>query len=83
MDADEDIDGEDLAALVDILWFIDWEKEEPTDYPGRTEVGTLLWGAAVGANDDPVERHEVPAGHILTARRTFFSVAAQNRIYEW
>jgi hypothetical protein len=40
-------------------------------FAGDPAVGTLYWGAAVGGNDDPA-RHEDPAGHVLTVRRTFF-----------
>jgi hypothetical protein len=42
-------------------------------YPGQAPPGTLLWGAAVGGNGDPVVRHETPAGHPLAVRRTFFT----------
>jgi len=41
-------------------------------YPARPAAGMVLWGAAVGGNSDPVVRHEEPAGHVLTVRRTFF-----------
>lgn len=42
------------------------------DYPGQPVEGTVLWGAAVGQNDDPRPRHEIPAGAILSLRRTFY-----------
>ena len=45
---------------------------EAATYPGQPPVGKLLWGAAVSSNGDPVPRHEIPANHILTVRRTFF-----------
>lgn len=41
-------------------------------YPGRPAPGTLVWGAAVGGNGDPTARHEIPAGHPLAVRRTFW-----------
>ncbi|MEE8601981.1 hypothetical protein [Euzebya tangerina] len=40
--------------------------------PGVPPPGTVLWGAAVGGNDDPVPRHEAPTGQVLGVRRTFF-----------
>jgi len=41
-------------------------------YPGEPANGTLLWGSSVAGNGDPVARHEKPAGHPLTVRRTFW-----------
>jgi hypothetical protein len=41
-------------------------------YPGQPGGGTLLWGASIQGNGDPVSRHEVAAGHKLTLRRTFW-----------
>ena len=41
-------------------------------YPGQPAPGTIRWGAAVGGNSDPTERHELPAGQPLSLRRTFF-----------
>jgi hypothetical protein len=32
----------------------------------------LLWGSSITGNGDPVARHEKPAGHPLTVRRTFW-----------
>jgi hypothetical protein len=42
------------------------------DYPGQASEGMLVWGAAIGGNGDPVVRHETPANHPLTLRRTFW-----------
>ncbi|HJR93088.1 MAG TPA: S-layer homology domain-containing protein, partial [Acidimicrobiia bacterium] len=42
------------------------------EYPGQPRPGTVLWGAAVGQNTDPTERHEEPTGETLSVRRTFF-----------
>lgn len=49
-------------------------ESEPgeVEYPGRPPAGSVLWGAAVGGNGDPIPRHERPAEHPLTLRRTFF-----------
>ncbi|HEX9643896.1 MAG TPA: hypothetical protein VGC11_07850, partial [Acidimicrobiia bacterium] len=41
-------------------------------YPGEPANGTLLWGSSITGNGDPVARHEDPAGHPLTVRRTFW-----------
>lgn len=41
-------------------------------YPGQPASGTLFWGAAIGGNADPVERHEIPSGEPLSLRRTFW-----------
>jgi hypothetical protein len=41
-------------------------------YPGEPANGTLLWGSSITGNGDPVARHEKPAGHPLTVRRTFW-----------
>jgi hypothetical protein len=40
-------------------------------FPGDVPPGVVRWGAAIGGNGDPA-RHEVPAGHALGLRRTFF-----------
>lgn len=41
-------------------------------YAGQPAPGSVLWGAGVGGNDDPVARHESPAGTTMPLRRTFF-----------
>jgi hypothetical protein len=41
-------------------------------YPGEPPNGTLVWGASITGNGDPVSRHEQPSGHALTLRRTFW-----------
>jgi hypothetical protein len=41
-------------------------------YPGRPGAGTLMWGASIQGNGDPVSRHESAAGHVLTLRRTYW-----------
>ena len=46
-------------------------------YPGQPANGTLMWGASITGNGDPVKRHEDPAGHALTLRRTFFQWSAR------
>ncbi|MEE8601988.1 cell wall-binding repeat-containing protein [Euzebya tangerina] len=53
------------------------DPEPPPDAPDATipgvpPLGWVRWGAAVGGNADPVDRHEVPAGSPLGVRRTFF-----------
>lgn len=40
--------------------------------PNPLVTGKAYWGAAVGGNDDPYERHEKPTGTSLSIRRTFF-----------
>ncbi|MCA9600930.1 MAG: hypothetical protein KC417_02830, partial [Myxococcales bacterium] len=42
-------------------------------FPGRPSAGKVLWGAAVSGNGDPTNRHEIPGGHPLSVRRTFFA----------
>lgn len=44
-------------------------------FAGAPRPGTIFWGAAVNGNGDPVPRHEVPSGHPLSVRRTYFSWA--------
>ncbi|WP_394824866.1 hypothetical protein [Pendulispora albinea] len=41
-------------------------------YPGQAKPGTLVWGAGIDGNGDPVARHETAAGHVLAVRRTFW-----------
>lgn len=54
---------------------IDTTVDEPVfepAYPGQPAPGSLMWGASVGGNDDPVARHETSAGTSMPLRRTFF-----------
>ncbi len=48
------------------------DPAEPASFPGDPAPGTVYWGAAVGGNGDPTQRHEQPAGVPLSLRRTFF-----------
>ncbi|NVB78486.1 MAG: hypothetical protein HOV81_08850 [Kofleriaceae bacterium] len=41
-------------------------------YPAQPVPGTVFWGASIGGNSDPVARHEVPSGHVLSVHRTFW-----------
>lgn len=41
-------------------------------YPGQPPRGTVLWGAAINGNGDPIARHETPSGHPLSVHRTYF-----------
>lgn len=41
------------------------------DYPGRPPEGKVLWGASLGSQD-PITRHDEPAGTLMELRRLFY-----------
>jgi hypothetical protein len=44
-------------------------------FPGDVAPGYVRWGAAVGGNSDPTQRHETPSGKSMGIRRTYYSWA--------
>src|SRR5690242_2221456 len=41
-------------------------------YPGQPAPGSIYWGSSVQGNGDPVARHELPSGQVLSIHRTFW-----------
>ena len=47
-------------------------------FPGDVAPGYVRWGAAVGGNSDPTQRHESPSGKSMGIRRTYYSWAERD-----
>ena len=65
-----------LAGTVLLATACGSEPASPTGhgrFPGDVAPGYVRWGAAVGGNSDPTERHETPSGKSMGIRRTYFS----------